>query len=214
MALIKRKLFVDVDGGQLVEGLNSPAATELPPFVQGDTIELSIYLLRRSSAYPVSLGGLSPFSKINPSGLSLRVGIGTPTSAVGTGSPIVYQNSWSIDSTEQCFVGTLYFTPSACATALGSATSVGLTLEIEVAESGAYSTVLQAPVTLKAELIESTAPEVSQPQDEFYTKAQVNALFMPRAGEAGLQLVLKSPSGTKTCYIWLDNDGVLHQDIV
>lgn len=214
MALIKRNLYIDVDGGMLVESETSTAEATLPAFVQGDTVALSIYLLRRSDSYPVAIGGLSPFSKINPSGLALRVGIGTPTSAVGSGSPIVYQNSWSIDSNEKCFNGTLYFTPSACATALGSSTSVQLTLEVEVAESGAYSTVLQTNITLRAELIESTAPEVAQPEDEFYTKAQCNALFMPRTGEAGSQLVLKSPSGTKTCYIWLDDGGELHQDIV
>lgn len=214
MALIKRKLFIDADGGALVENASSTAPATLPPFTQGDSVELSIYILRRAEAYPVALGGLSPFSKINPSGLALRVGIGTPTPTVGSGSPIVYQNSWTIDSNENCFVGTLYFSPTACATALGASTSVQLTLEVEVSEGGTFSTILQAPVILRAELIESGEPESPQPTDEYYTKNQCDALFVPRAGENGLQLVLKSPSGARTCYIWLDDDGLLHQDIV
>lgn len=205
------KLYVDVDRGVLVESLTSRNIVK-PTFVQGDTVTLQIYLLERNTT-----GGItSPYSKSGVSGKALRVGIGTPTAASGSGAPGIYQTTFTADTTNNVLTGNLYITPATVTSLLGSATSKDATLEIEKAEGGLYQTVFQGPCLLLAELIEAAAPPAPEDQDSFMTAAETTATFVKwnntETEDRGKSIVLTSPDGTHTVSLWVDNDGVFHAD--
>ena len=211
--MVTLRLFVDVDGKSLVSGVNDPAEFRPPTFYQGDTVSVEVTLLRRTAYYNSTVAG-APFERISIAPLSLRIGIGTPDAAVGSGAPVIYQNEFTKDTTANKFGGEMFFSPSAVATLLGSATTATSTIEIEVGEDGKYTTVYQGPITIAAELIEEpTTASPPPPGDSYYTRAETNALFVKRDGGAGDVIILRSPDGSKICTLWLDNDGVLHQDI-
>lgn len=196
------KLFVDTARKTLVESNINKAVVRPPAFVQGDTVALVVQLL-----LPNPTGGTSaPYSVIPVSGLTLRVGIGTPTAATGSGAPGIFQNAFTLDSTLNTFNGTLVITPATVATELGAATEANRTFEIEVAEGGNYTTVYQEPVTLKAELIEGAATP-PPPADAYMTQNETLATFVKRDGGAGEGFYLTSANGLHRAFVYLADDG-------
>jgi hypothetical protein len=216
MALITLKLFVDIDAKTLTSGKSRTDSYTIPTLYQGDTVALQIWLLKRTDYYNTPLLG-SPYSAVALTGMSCRVGIGNPSAGTGSPTPPIYQNTFTIqtDATGQYFNGELYISPSAVASLIGTATSGTAKLEIEINEGGKYATVFQGNVTLAAELIEdAAATEPPMPTDGYYTKAETNALFVPRSMGAGDGIQLVSPDGSKRMLLWLDNDGTLHTDLL
>lgn len=205
------RLYVDVDRSVLVESLTS-RTTIRPTFVQGDTVSLEVYLLERNPT-----GGIAaPYSKVSVNGMSLRVGIGTPSAATGTSAPGIFQNTFTADTVNNKLTGSLYITPATVASALGSALSADSILEIEKSEGGLYNTVFQGPCTLRAELIEAATAPVATPTDTYMTSAESRASFVgwnnTDANSYGKPIVLTSPSGTHTVTLWVDDNGVFHAD--
>lgn len=204
------RLWVDTSRKSLVVSDLSTVSAPRPIFVQGDTLTLVIVLLDPNAA-----GGIkAPWSRVSVSGLSCRVGIGTPTSAVGTAAPGIFQNSFTLDVTNNTLTGTLYITPATVASLLGSATSGDSTLEIEIAEGGNYSTVYCGSCTLLAELIESAAAPPGVPSDTYMTTNESLAAFVRKIGLAGESVTLTSPDGTKQCILYVDDNGQFHADAV
>jgi len=203
------RLYVDTARKVLVASQISTAAVRLPAFVQGDTVSLVVQLLEPNPA-----GGIvAPYSIIPVSGLTLRIGIGTPTAATGSASPGIFQNTFTLDTTLNTFTGTLIITASTVQTLLGSATEGQSTFEIEVSESGNYTTVFQETCTLKAELIEGTATPPA-PVDSYMTANETIATFVPKNGSPGIGFTLVSADGLQTILIYCGNDGTLHADPV
>lgn len=202
-------IFIDLDGKSLVQSATDATAYTLPALVQGDTVQFEVTLLRRTSSYNAAFGAAAPFSTVTVAGLSLRVAIGNPTAATGSGTPTIFQNTFTLDTNTNKFTGELELGASACSTLLGSATSGTFTLEIEVAESAKYTTVFQGGITLKAELIEGAATNPPVPSTSYYTAPETDATFVKKFGAAGDGFYLVSPDGTKRAFVYLDDDGTL-----
>lgn len=204
------RLYVDTARRALVVSDRSTQPAPRIGFTQGDTVTLVITLLE-----PNSSGGISsPYTKVSASGLTLRVGIGTITPATGSTAPSIYQNSFTVDTTANTFTGTLYITPATVASLLGTNKTGEGDFEIEVSESGNYSTVFSGAVTLYGELIEAAGAEPSTPGDTYMTAAECLATFVRKIGEPGAGYTLTSADGTKQCVVYLDNNGAVHQDVV
>src|SRR5262245_2340011 len=97
-------LYVDPLGGSatdvgslVVSSLNSnPAA--LPRFVQGDTIQMRVYVLERSSTYPL----LGPYSIVGNGAFSLKVAIG-PKDGTASSTLLTQQFTCPPDALNQYF---------------------------------------------------------------------------------------------------------------
>lgn len=204
------RLYVDTARRALVVSDRSTQPAPRLGFTQGDTVTLVITLLE-----PNASGGISsPYSKVSVSGLTVRLGIGTPSASTGSSAPSIYQNSFTADTTANTLTGTLYVTPSAVQTLLGSNVTGESTLEIEIAESGNYFTAYSGPVTLYAELIEAAGATPSTPGDTYMTTGESIATFVRKSGAAGESITLTSPDGTKQVILYIDNTGTFHADVV
>src|SRR5439155_752495 len=65
-----RDFYIDTDRGEVVLGPSDSSIAALPPFVQGDSLDLRIWLLKNFSR-------LSAYTKVPVAGLTLQVALGT-----------------------------------------------------------------------------------------------------------------------------------------
>lgn len=197
-------LFINTQTGQLVKGFRDPAPVTIPKIIQGDTLSISITLLEWSE---LGLFSGTPFTKVAVSGLSYRVGIYDQDSDPSASTPPIYQNSWTLDTTNNKATGVLSIGASDVQTMLGSALEVEKKLSISVdgtTERHSWS----YPVTLRAHVIpNATTPPT--PADEYLTKNQSDGRYL-RTENKGFILV--SPDGSQKRFMWLTNDGEVRTD--
>lgn len=197
-------LYVDTASGEFVSGPSNTAVAELPRLVQGDTANFRIYLLQRSTTYPLS----SPYTILSTAGLALKVALGPKDGTAGS-TLYAQQFVWSTDAGNQYFYASLALNTAGIGTLLGSAASASAWLEIEMSEGGLPTTVLQKQVTVHAEVIDSAV--VSVPAGLTAMSAEeANAIFLKREVPGAITLV--SPSGLKKVALYVDDDGVFHAD--
>lgn len=213
MALTPLRLFIDIDGKTLVSSENSSNAFELPPFYQGDTVALEIMLLKRTASYNGGYGVGAIFERVVPTGLGLRVGIGTPNPATAT-TPPFYQNSFTANASDGIFTGTLEIGASAASTALNGQTSVALTLEVEVEEGGAYTTAIQIGCTLKAEVIEAGATSPPTPAESYPTRSEADSRYVRFIMGNGQTITIPDSTGTYAVVIGCNTDGSVKMDTI
>ena len=209
MALVTLSLLVDIQTAKLVE--NQSTGGVVPDnyirLTQGDTVALIITLLK-----PNGNQSTNKYDVIDPTGISLKVGVGTAASNVSA-NPSIYQNSFTVVGST--LVGQLAIGTSAAATILGSSKSATLDFEIEATEAdGTVTTACQTSCTLYAHLIpNSTAP--SPPPDERYiTLNEATALFAALINANGATITLKSPSGTYGRILGVNDDGTANDSIL
>jgi len=204
------RLYVDTARNRLVESSTSEAAFGALRLIQGDTVTLVIQLLEPNP----SGGKLHPYSVVPLAGLTLRVGAGLVTSAVGTALPTIYQTTWAINTTLNTATGTLYNDPTAMAGLLAGQKDGITDFEIEVSEGGNFTTVFYGTTALRAELLESGTPG-SPPAGETYLTANESiATFLTKAGVAGESKLWISADGAFKVLEYLGNDGMMHYDPV
>ena len=172
-------IYIDTASRKSVAGLTSTSERSLPTLVQGETISVEIFFLEPTGTIT------APYDKVDMSGHTLKVGLcgggGVP---IGTSGPVLvaYQDTWVWDGTNEKFTGSLVLNTTDLATFIGAASSKSSTLEVEATPSGGSPIkYLQAPVTVKAEVIEqgSMAPT---PSSEYYTKVEADATFLAIVG--------------------------------
>lgn len=213
MALVTLRLFLDVDGKSLVASETSSNAFELPAFFQGDTVALEIMLLKRTANYNSAYGPGGIFERVVPTGLGLRVGIGTPNPATET-SPPFYQNTFTTDAETGLFSANIEITSSAAVTALNGQPSVGLTFEIKVEEGGEYNTLLQIGCTLKARVIDIASAVVPTPTESYPTRSEADSRYVRFVMAPGQTLTIPDSTNTYAVVIGCNTDGSVKMDTI
>lgn len=198
-------LYVDVAGNQLVAGLTNPSVAPSPPLVQGDTLNLQVYLLARTPTYGT---GVNPFTIISTAGLTLQLALGDK---VGNATNYyATQFTWTTDPSNSYFTAALSLNTTPVTNLLGANASAPTTLHIEYLNAGLPTTVLEIPVTIQAAVIKAGGTGPLPPGQTPLSAELANSIFLTR-NIVG-QVVFVSPDGTKKMALYLDNDGSFHED--
>lgn len=196
-------LYVDTYAGTLVSGVANAAAAVLPRLTQGDTISLRIYLLSRTTTFPLN----PPHAVVNNADLSLKVAIGPKN---GTDGSTLYtqQFTWAKDAANQYFFADLPLNTAGINTLIGALESASAWFEIEYTQNALPTTVYQAPVTIHAEVIETGS--ITVPPGETALSAEVaNATFLKNRNSG---FVLFNPTTGAEAFVYLDDNGTLRAD--
>lgn len=198
-------LYIDTVSGTLVTGPLNPTLATMPRLTQGDTISLRIYLLARTTTYPLS----SPFSVINNANLSLKVALGPKNGTAGS-TLYTQQFTWAKDAANQYFYADLPLNTTAINTLIGAAESATAWFEVEYTQNGFPTTVFQQSVTVHAEVIETGS--ITLPAGETALSVEVaNATFL-KPENNGFTLV--NPTTGQRMAVYLADDGSLRAELI
>lgn len=200
-------IYVDTYSGESVAGPTNAALSPLPKFIQGDTPTYRIYLLARTTTYPIS----NPYSIINNAALSLKVALGPKTGTAGS-TLYTQQFTWSRDATNSYFTATFPLNTAAIATLLGSGESATAWFEIEYTQDAVPTTVLQKNVTIDAEVIE-TGSLTTPPGSTAMSAEEANAVFLKRE-ITGQIILINATDSTKKVILYCDENGSFRADTV
>lgn len=199
----KTPVFCDLSSGYFVAGRNSLQRTPVPlgQFFSQNKLNLEIYPLVQN---PVALLNGDPFHQVDVSGLSVVFSILDSTGATVLAS----QSTFTADVTRQTLTGILD-----CNTAnMVSAVTAGdaqVIIEVRFTDSSTVSKNVRASgsSTIVRKQFNTSGSPTPSGADVYLTDKQTLALFIPRVGAAGDSFSLRSPDGTKTMLLYLDNDG-------
>jgi len=200
------KLFIDWYSKKLVRGLNDPGPFALPSFYQGDVVPMQVYVVAPNGIY---------YSQENVGSMALKFAVSaTPTGTPTTPAPFVTEFAWSKDTSDGS--GFFYsegvaFNTAELNTFLGAEASKTAYLEMEITEASTITTILQTPVTIKAEIVETGTLTVADGQTPLSLEA-ANQLYAGKVMGAGETIIMKSPDGSVGVILGVNNDGSLRQD--
>lgn len=198
-------IYIDTVSGEAVAGFSSTEIASLPPFVQGDTISLRIFLLARTSTYPV----VTPYSYISPAGLTLQAALGAKV-----GNATTYyatQFTWTADTVNNCFTAQLALNTTEITNLLSSSATASAYFEVKYIAGGLPTTVMEKAVTINAAVIKGggTTPIPGQtPVSAEYC----NATFLTRSVSGAI--ILTNPTTGGKMAIYLGDDGAFHAEPV
>ncbi len=197
-------LYIDTVSGESVVGPANGTSAPLPRFIQGDTITINIYLLERTTTFPIQ----TPYTIKSNATLSLKVALGPKDGSAGS-SLYASQFTWARDAANTYFTATFALNTAAIATLLGSAASATAWFEIEYTDNLYPTTVLQKEVTIQAEVIETAATSVPAGATAM-TAEEANAIFLKRT-ISGV-VILQNDSTGKQIALYVGDDGGFHAD--
>ena len=194
-------LYIDIDRSEAVRGVSDSSIVSLPPLVQGDQLQLRIWLLQNYSQ-------LSDYDMLAVSGITLEVAIGTK---VGNSSSYYTQQfTWtpSTDLAQPYFSGTLPMNTAEITTLLGTSATASAWMEVKMISSALPVTILSEPVTIQAAVIKADTNQVPIPLTPLSAEA-ANASFV-RVDHTG-SFILRNANG-KAILVYCDEDGALRSD--
>lgn len=199
--LVKRDLFADFTNAKLVRsGRDGTENLIVPPFHE-DILFLKIQALEiDTTGNPLQ----SPYAVIDANGLSLALKVFTSDGA----DVLASQTSWDI-TTDGAFQGSLTLNTVAMAAEFtsGSITSISTIWEFEFQDADGKITIQQSNVTIKREYITTGSP-IAVPTETYYTKADIDAMFVKYAGNApGLSIRLTSANALYETELACNDDG-------
>jgi|ERR1051326_3231886 hypothetical protein len=200
------KLTIDRQSEKLVTLNGSPLS--LPALFEYNVKPLQIQVVDPiSAAFPT-------YSLVDLAAYGLRVGIWpTPTGTAAGPASLALQTVWVWDAVNKWFTGSLDLGTAALESYIGALSEKTAYFEVTLTLAGERITLLQELVTLKAVGDEGsiTAPT---PADTYYTKADSDARFFKKVGDAGEVLVLKSPNGLWGRELGVADDGSAIDNII
>lgn len=228
-------IFLDIVNNKLVTSLTNPAQFVFPPLFYGEVFPVNLVpvspIVGSSSILPGGTALYSTFIQANNS-LSLNVGIGIIDGsyteyfeAIAGGTGDQAQWVWTADTTGSVtgvagagyFAGRISLYTSNFQTVMNGKSSLQPVLQFAIADSANTVSVTGSNyiveysggiVVNQPVLAPGGSPAPSGPLAQFYTKAELNALFVRFAGNAnGSTISLPSPSGTHTRIIGIADDG-------
>lgn len=183
-------------------------AQSIPALYQSNSQDLIIQVIDPTGAFS------TPYSIVDLNGKGLRVAVGaTPTGTSGGPTPLALQTSFTWDSTNKWFTGSLALNTAAVDSFIGAAASAQAYFEINLTDSGNRETLFQSTFQLSAVVDEATST-VPNPTDSYLTAAESFATFAKRVGGNGETIVLKSPGGIYAREIGIADDGSLIDNII
>lgn len=197
---VTRDIYCDFTNGRLVQSNVSATPVLFPKVFHQDNLRLVIHPLEVDPSRAPNLG---PFAQIDPTGMSLKVGIFDSTGD----TTLALQSTWTVDG--NTLVGTLNCNTAEMTAEIGSADSITGILEFEFTDSdGNKITIQQDTLTIEREYIVSATPDPI-PNETFLPEAASLAMFLLKEGTAGEGRIWVSPDGTKKVFQYLDNNGVM-----
>ena len=197
----QHNLYIDIDRGEPVLGATDSSIAALPPFVQGDSLNLRIWLLTAFSR-------VTAYTQIPVAGLTLQVALG-----VKIGNATTYytqQFTWtpSEDLGQPYFSAVLPMNTAAIDTLLGSSSTATATFEVKMISSAVPVTVLTKEVRIHAAVIKEGGLTV--PPGQTPLSAEVaNATYVKIVHTGHWYLMNSNGYGID---LWVDTDGTFHQD--
>lgn len=199
MATATRKLFVNLASKQLqISDLNGGAFV-LPAFNKYENVPFEVVFVEPD----LQAVGLPGWARVDISNLSISIAL---NDTFDDASPLAYQNTFTKDETLNVFSGSLSLNTSALNTWIGSSDSKAGYFEIEIQEGTNVLKAYQATVTVKNSVAQVGAT-VPSPVDEYFTKAQTTAQFVPKVMPAGEQITITSPGGVYQRILGIDDGG-------
>ena len=196
------KIYVDWFNKRLQLGSKNAGAFTMPKLFQGDNVPFQIHILE-----PDPAGTPNKFVNVDVSSMALKFAISdTPTGTSGSPTPFVTQFSWSKDTNENFFYGTVNFATSELNTYLGESDEKTAWLELEITESANVTTIYQGQVTIRAEVNETATVEVA-PGETALSLEVAEQMFAKKYMNNGESITFPSEDGTKVTVIYTHNDG-------
>lgn len=198
-ATATRKLFVNFQTKSLQISDRNGGNFALPAFNKYETIPFEIVIVEAD----LNSQGLTKYTRMDISTLSLSVAI---NQTYDSASPLAYQPTFAKNEQTNVFSAELALNTAAFNSYLGASDTKPAFFEIEIQEATARTKVYVEIVTLK-NAVTQVGGTVPSPVDEYLTKAQTVAQFMPRIGEAGGQQTFTSPGNIYQRIIGVTDDG-------
>jgi hypothetical protein len=206
MADIPLAIFNDITARRSVAGSKNAGSVAPLVFFQEDNIAMEIQFLKANPAG----GALNPYSIVPVAGLSLTVKIGL----LSAGTINASQTVWTADTINNILTGTLNLnTAQTVADFTAGVTQIDRTLEFQLSDSVGTITSLQIPVTIKKELIVAGNP-VALPLDQYYTRAEMDALYVKFVNDPGKTITLTSLTTGRQRILGENDDGTAQDDQV
>jgi hypothetical protein len=196
MAAVELEFAINRVTGLLSSSYLAFSSYTLPDLVAGDTLSFRIRLVK-----PNLTGMPGSLALIDPTGLAMKVGI-------GTAGALLVNFDLAVDG--NAFVGDVALTDAAIAALFsGSVTRVtSQKIEFRILEGAGYKRI-QKDITLVKEIL-TTATTATNPNEEALGKNEAKALYVPRdGGEAGQGWVMKDGNGVRYS-IYMGTDEQLH----
>jgi hypothetical protein len=200
------RLYLNTDTGRFVISPYAPAPIVAPLMAfRGATEDLTISLCRLPSGQPAN----AALEFINIASVSLEIYLG----AVGA-TAVASQTSFTKNATNTIFSGQLNYA-TAQLDALFSPTTlayVELNLQFRQSEGGYTRTILDEVIRVK-NVTNAPATLTDLSGDLAATRNWVMAAFVKFMNDAGATVTLKSPDGTHTRTLGVNDDGTGQDDI-
>jgi hypothetical protein len=199
-------LYIDTTSCKPVAGFSNSSIIDLPLLIQGDTLNVRIWLMKRTSTHPVT-----PFEYIPNTDITLQVAIGT---RVGTGGTLYTQQyTWTpnSDASNPYFSAQLPMNTSAIDSLLGASSSATAYLEVKYVSGGQPTTVLSQQITINAAVIHNGSITVPAGQTPLSAES-AQALFLQRTITASAAAPIIITNGTQSTALYVGSDGALHFD--
>lgn len=195
-------LFIDIVRGETIAGVADASIAELPRFVQGDTINFAVYLVKAASR-------LSAPTRVLTSGVSIQMALGTRV-----GDETLYytqQFTWtaSTDLADPYWTAQLPMNTEAISSLIDSESSALCWFEVKMIVDGLPTTVLSKQITIQASVIKEGGVVVPAGLTPLSAEA-ANALFLKRDITGPITLV-NGTTGAKVS-LYVDDDGTFHAD--
>lgn len=193
------KLAIDRQNKALVSVTGITTLTAIPSLFQSNVPTLQIYVVDPISA-------LGSYQLVDMNGFGMRVSVGdTPTGTAGGPTPLALQDTFVWNAVNKYFQADLALNTAAIDAFIGAAAAKSAYFEVNVTGSSGRDTILQAQFTLKA-VVDELASTAPNPVDQYFTKAEVLALFAKKVGLPGERIVFKSDDGTAGRELGVNND--------
>jgi hypothetical protein len=215
MALLSSlNLYNDIVNNRLVTSLYDSSAFVMPTLFYGEILNVNYYPVTPIANSGTIVPGNNPAYRAftgTANSFQVKCGIGPVD---GSYSPLFQSPGdlaqWAIDSTNTFFIGQISLYTSAMQTAMNGKQSLNSNLQIELSDTGgSYIVEYSGPVVINQPVISPAGvPTPSGPLAQFYTKAELDALFVKfRGNENGSTITLPSPSGTHSRIIGANDVG-------
>lgn len=208
-------LYNDIQNRRLVQGLTRDAAVQVRDLYQGEQLSIKWY-----PVVPTGTVTGDRFSKVALATLSLAMYIGP---RAGADAIKAYQTTWTPvydeTGTTGYFSGSIDLNTTEMNAAIGTADEItSLYLEIKLTESGATRVVHQSQLRIVSVVKDpSTSASLPTAAQNYLTREECMAMFVQWANTTpavyGKPVVLTSPNGIHTLTLWVDNDGIVHNDV-
>lgn len=201
MAVIN--LFVDVQNQRLATSAINTAVVSVPAMFENNQQAFVVQFLQPQPSNPQA-----PFQILDVSGKQFRMSLGAQPLGNGSVMPVAIQTVWTWNAQTLTYSATLALNTIGLDTLIGANASIQCTFELNLVDStsGAYQTILQTQVTLKA-VLDSANTTAPTPVALYYTSDEIGALFVRKVGLAGELITMTSPDGNWVYTIGIDNTG-------